>query len=380
MSNTSDQGSNRAEADRATGQKADRPPGVPRDRVREDTALREAIPSVADRVRSARLVDGRAIVVVEAGDLGTKAREQLEQLIESSIAPLPGVEEVRVALIADRRRRMIVAIGSGKGGVGKSTLTANLAVALARGGRKVGVIDGDIYGPSQPRLLGVERTRPLTEGNRLVPVDTPHGVSLLSMGQLVPPGKALAWRGPMAGKALAQLVDGQWGDTDLLLIDLPPGTGDVQLSMMADSKPDGAVLVSTPQDLALLDAARAGQLFDEGDVPIIGLVENMAGYECPHCGEVSDPFGQGGVEAFARSLEIPFLGRVPLTLETRKAGDAGLPPAAPGGDEEAAAPFLKIAERIERWLTAGSVDSAADTGETRTASPLDAGPHTDTGG
>ncbi|MGB3806646.1 MAG: Mrp/NBP35 family ATP-binding protein [Erythrobacter sp.] len=325
-----------------------------RDPGGEDAILRSALPvELRGRVRSARLVDGRAVIVAEAGDLGAKAREEFEGLVEKALSDLPQVRETRVALIAERRQRMIIAVGSGKGGVGKSTLTANLAVALARKGRKVGVIDGDIYGPSQPRLLGTESDKPGTQGDKLVPVATPHGVDLLSMGQLVPKGKALAWRGPMAGKALGQLVDAAWGETELLLIDLPPGTGDVQLSMMSDSKPDGAILVSTPQDLALLDAARAGQLFEEGEVPIIGLVENMAGYECPHCGEVSDPFGQGGVEKFAAALDIPFLGRVPLTLATRKAGDAGTPPAS--GEGEEAAPFLAIADRIDRWLTSGSV-------------------------
>jgi len=354
MSNSSDNGPNSG----APGGRE-----TPRDPATEEARIRDALPvEIRGRIRSARIVDNRAVVVAEAGDLGAKAREELEGLITSALADLPDVAESRVALIADRRRRMIIAVGSGKGGVGKSTLTANLAVALAKKGRKVGVIDGDIYGPSQPRLLGAENTKPMTQDDKLVPVDTRHGVGLLSMGQIVPQGKALAWRGPMAGKALGQLVDAAWGDTELLMIDLPPGTGDVQLSMMSDSKPDGAILVSTPQDLALLDAARAGQLFDEGDVPIIGLVENMAGYECPHCGELSDPFGQGGVEKFAEALEIPFLGRVPLTLETRKSGDAGTPPAAApsagtSGDDgnDIAAPFIAIADRIDRWLTTGSL-------------------------
>ena len=248
---------------------------------------------------------------------------------------------------------MIIAVGSGKGGVGKSTLTTNLAVAMARKGRKVGVIDGDVYGPSQQRLLATDKSKPTTDGDKLVPVDSPHGVKVLSMGHLVPPGKALAWRGPMAGKALGQLVDAVWDDTELLLIDLPPGPGDVQISMMADSKPDGAVLVSTPQDLALLDAARAGQLFEDGEVPIIGLVENMSGYQCPECGHISDPFGQGGVEKFAKALAIPFLGRIPLTMETRLAGDAGKPPAA--ADGEGAEPFLAVADKLDRWLTSGAI-------------------------
>ena len=320
----------------------------------EEALIRGHLPvEIHGRLRSARIVESRAIVVAEAGDLGAKAREELEGLIKGALNEIDGVDEVRVALVADRRRRMIIAVGSGKGGVGKSTLTTNLAVALARRGRKVGVIDGDVYGPSQQRLLATDKAKPDLEGEKLVPVESPHGVKVLSMGHLVPAGKALAWRGPMAGKALNQLVDAEWGDTDLLMIDLPPGTGDVQLSMMSDSKPDGAVLVSTPQDLALLDAARAGQLFDDGDVPIIGLVENMAGYECPHCGEVSDPFGQGGVEKFAEALEIPFLGRVPLTMETRMAGDAGQPPAA--SDGEGAKAFNAIADKLDRWITSGAI-------------------------
>jgi ATP-binding protein involved in chromosome partitioning len=324
-------------------------------KLRETEALlRGALPvEIQGRIRSARLSDARAVVVAEAGDLGAKARQELEGLIETSLGDLAEVDEVRVALIADRRRRMIIAVGSGKGGVGKSTLTTNLAVALAKMGRKVGVIDGDIYGPSQPRLLATERASPEARGDKMIPVESRHGVKVLSMGHLVSPGKALAWRGPMAGKALAQLVDADWDDTELLLIDLPPGTGDVQISMMADSKPDGAVLVSTPQDLALLDAARAGQLFEDGEVPIIGLVENMSGYECPECGHISDPFGSGGVEKFAKALDIPFLGRIPLTMEIRLAGDKGEPPAA--GEGEGAAPFLVIAEKLDRWLKNGKL-------------------------
>lgn len=326
--------------------------------ARDEALLREALPlEIQGRVRSARLKEGRAIVVAEAGDLGAKAREELEKLIENALSCLAQVDEVRVALIADRRRRMIIAVGSGKGGVGKSTLTTNLAVALARMGRKVGVIDGDIYGPSQARLLATEKAKAVADGEKLVPIESPYGVKMLSMGNLVAQGKALAWRGPMAGKALNQIVDAQWGDTELLLIDLPPGTGDVQISMMADNKPDGAVLVSTPQDLALLDAARAGQLFEDGDVPIIGLVENMSGYACPECGHISNPFGEGGVEKFASALEIPFLGRIPLTMETRLAGDAGKPPAASdkGADDENAKPFIVIAEALDRWIRNGKV-------------------------
>ena len=323
----------------------------PNQPVPDEAALRAALPvDIATRVRSAKMNAGRAIIVADCSDLGAKARESLEAEIIAALSPVEGVSEVRVALMADRVKRHMIAVGSGKGGVGKSTLTANLAIALSRQGYRVGVIDADIYGPSQPRLLGNEKDRPIAEKEQLIPIDTPHGIKLLSMGSLVNPGKALAWRGPMAGSALGQLVDARWGDTDLLLIDLPPGTGDVQLSMMQKHKPDGAVLVSTPQDLALIDAARAGQLFEQGDIPIIGLVENMAGYACPHCGELSDPFGQGGVEKFAAALEIPFLGRIPLTIDIRVKSDAGDPPAL--GDDAIAQNYAAIARAIAAWIEA----------------------------
>lgn len=316
----------------------------PRAPAAEEARLRAALPpEINHRLRSARLVAGRAVVVAEAGDLAAEARTALEAEITAALLPLEGVGEVRVALTGERRRTRLIAIGSGKGGVGKSTLTTNLAVALARMNRKVGVIDGDIYGPSQPKLLGTEGQKPLTEGDKLVPIASRHGVKVLSMGHIVAPGKALAWRGPMTGKALGQLIDAAWDDTDLLLVDLPPGTGDVQLSMLSAHRPDGAVLVSTPQDLALIDAARAGQLFDQGEVPIIGLVENMAG----------DIFGSGGVEKFAAAVDIPFLGRIPLTSALRIAGDTGEPPAA--SDGEAGAPFVAIAQRLARWLDTGTV-------------------------
>ncbi|MEP0189782.1 MAG: P-loop NTPase [Erythrobacter sp.] len=308
-------------------------------------ALSEAIIA---RVNSAKMVAGRAVVIAEAGDLNQSDRTELEAEIRAALGVLDGVNEVRVALTGERVKRRMIAIGSGKGGVGKSTLTTNLAVALAKMGRSVGVIDSDIYGPSQPRMLGTDKAEVETVGQQLVPISTPYGVKMLSMGNLVAQGKALAWRGLMAGKALAQLLDARWDDTDLLLVDLPPGTGDVQLSMLKEHRPDGAVLVSTPQDIALLDAARAGQLFDQGEVPIIGLVENMSGYACPHCSEVSDPFGQGGVEKFATALEIPFLGRIPLNLDIRIQSDAGVPPAS--GDNANADSFHAIAQHLSDWL------------------------------
>ncbi|MBL8656750.1 MAG: P-loop NTPase [Altererythrobacter sp.] len=316
-----------------------------------DTDLLTGLPAaIGARIISAKLVDGVATLVLDGGGLDGAAREELEAAATTAVGARPGVRDVRVAMTAERRSRRILAVGSGKGGVGKSTLAANLAIALARGGTKVGLVDADIYGPSQPVIMGVQGTRPEARDKRLVPVATPVGVPLLSMGQIVAPGKAIAWRGPMTAGALSQLIDADWGDAELLVVDLPPGTGDVQLTMVQKHKPVGAVLVSTPQDLALMDAARAGQLFEQAGVPIVGLVENMAGYACPHCGEISDPFGAGGVEAAAQRLDLPFLGRIPLALATRQAGDAGTPPAA--GDTAESKPFHDIAARVAEWLAA----------------------------
>jgi len=314
----------------------------------QDQLIARLPETITSRVKSASIVQDRAVVVVDASDLDTAQREKTEQTIRDILGAVPEISEVRVAMMADRVQRRIVAIGSGKGGVGKSTLTTNLAVALHRMGRKVGVVDADIYGPSQPKLLANEGQKPKLSDEKLVPVPSPHGVPSLSMGHLAKPAQALAWRGPMASNALGQLIDAQWGDVDLLLVDLPPGTGDVQLSMLQKHKPMGAVIVSTPQDLALIDVARAGQLFETGGVPIIGLVENMAGYQCPHCGEMSDPFGKGGVEAVAGRMDIPFMGRIPLALPIREAGDSGQPPAA--GDSAEGAAFTDIAGQLARWL------------------------------
>lgn len=316
----------------------------------DDTAaLRAALPPLAQsRLQSLRLKQNMAIVVLDAGGLDAVERGQLEATVKEALIGQPGVADVRVALTADKRGRRIIAVGSGKGGVGKSTVSTNLAVALARTGRKVGLVDADIYGPSQPRLLGNEGIKPQARGDKLVPVPSEWGVPVLSMGQLIEPGKAIAWRGPMAGNALGQLIDADWGDIDILVVDLPPGTGDVQLTMLQRYKPAGAVIVSTPQDLALIDARRAIQLFEVGQVPVLGLIENMSGYACPHCGEISDPFGSGGAEAAAGELGLSFLGRIPLELSIREASDAGTPPAAtdgPGADA-----FAAIARRVATWL------------------------------
>ena len=305
--------------------------------------------SAADgRIAPPRLADGRASLILDVTGLTDDARDMLKAQVEAALMAVPGVESVRIALTAERTGRRLIVVGSGKGGVGKSTLSANLAIALSRAGMKVGLIDADIYGPSQPKLMNTEGMRPTAKDKQLDPVPTEFGLSMLSIGHLVKPTQAVAWRGPMAGNALSLLIDADWGDTEILIIDLPPGTGDVQLSMIAKHKPAGAVIVSTPQDLALIDAARAIDLFDQSGVPIIGIVENMAGYLCPHCGQASDPFGHGGAQAAAIAMDRPFLGRIPLDIAIRVASDAGQPPAA--GDSAQSVAFTAIASRVKAWL------------------------------
>ena len=312
------------------------------------TAALDALPDLQGRAGPPRFAAGRASVILDVTGLDAGPRDALQAQVEAALAAVPGVETVRIALTAERVNRRLIAVASGKGGVGKSTLAANLAVALARMGKRVGLIDADIYGPSQPRLMATEGVKPMAVGNRLEPVPTAFGVTMLSIGHLVEPGKALAWRGPMAGKALSQLLDADWGAAEYLIVDLPPGTGDVQLSMMAKAKPMGAVIVSTPQDLALIDAARAVDLFEEAGVPIIGLVENMSGYVCPHCGKQSDPFGQGGAETAAGEMGLPFLGHISLDIAIRSASDAGEPPAAGTGPQAQA--FAEIAASVAAWV------------------------------
>lgn len=310
--------------------------------------LAERLDAIAPGRVTAKLDGARANIVLDVSGLDGAAREALERAVREAAGGVAGVEDVRVALTAARTQRRSIAVASGKGGVGKSTVSANLAIALFRLGRRVGLVDADIYGPSQPRLMGVEGTRPQARDKMLLPVVTPHGVPLLSMGQLVAPDQAIAWRGPMAGGALGQLMDADWGAVDTLVLDLPPGTGDVQLTMIQKHRPAGAVIVSTPQDLALIDARRAIDLFNKAGIPIIGLVENMAGYACPSCGAVSDPFGRGGAEDAAQTLGIRFLGRIPLDIAVRKASDAGAPPAA--GDGPEAQPFHELARAVDAWL------------------------------
>jgi len=318
----------------------------------EHPTLTAALATTAGNRATARVDGGRASIILDVTGLNAAARDALEARVAEAARGVAGIDTVRIAQTSQRTQRRLIAVASGKGGVGKSTVAANLAIALHRRGHAVGLVDADIYGPSQPKLLGVEDTRPQAKDKVLQPVATPFGVPLLSMGQLVAADQAIAWRGPMASGALGQLVEADWGDADTLVLDLPPGTGDVQLTMIQKHRPAGAVIVSTPQDLALIDARRAIDLFAKAGIPVIGVIENMAGYLCPHCGEVSDPFGRGGAEAAANDLGVSFLGRIPLDMAIRTASDAGAPPVAGNGPEATA--FTAIAGRIADWLDQGA--------------------------
>ena len=303
--------------------------------------------------------DGAAGLVLSVDGLAKDAAERLHAEVELAVRRVAGITAARIILTADKGAapdaaarpvagpvpgiRTIVAVASGKGGVGKSTVAANLAVALARRGLATGLLDADIYGPSVPTLLGITGRGQL-EGKRLQPA-VAHGIKALSMGMMTDPAKAIIWRGPMASSAMMQMVEqADWGVLDVLVIDLPPGTGDIQLTMAQKLKPTGAVIVSTPQDLSLVDARRAIAMFNEVGVPVIGLVENMSYFACPHCGERTDIFGHGGAGIAAGEMGIAFLGGIPLDAALRAASDAGQPPA--GGEGPQAQVFAALAEQV----------------------------------
>ena len=238
----------------------------------------------------------------------------------------------------------ILAIGSGKGGVGKSTVSSNLAVALAKQGRKVGLLDADIYGPSQPRMMGVNKRPASPDGKTIIPLHA-HGVTLMSIGFMMEEGKAVVWRGPMLMGALQQMLGQvEWGELDVLLVDLPPGTGDVQLTLCTKSELTGAIVVSTPQDVALIDARKALDMFGTLKTPVLGLIENMSMFVCPDCGSEHEIFGSGGVAVEANKIGVPLLGALPIDLDTRLAGDSGTPIAE--GDGPMAQAYAKIAKGL----------------------------------
>ena len=324
-----------------------------------------------DMVRALTIDGGDVRFVIEAPSAGMAQKMgAVESAARAAVEGVEGVSKVSVVLTAHGPAekpapnlkigghpkpqqgpmrvegvKKIIAIASGKGGVGKSTVSSNLAVALARQGRKVGLLDADIYGPSQSRMMGNSKRPGATpDGEKIVPLKA-HGVKMMSIGSMVDPDQALIWRGPMLMGALQQLL-GQvdWAPLDVLIVDMPPGTGDVQLTLGQKTEINGAIIVSTPQDVALIDARKAIDMFKKLKTPILGMVENMSFYTCPKCGDEAHIFGHGGVGHEAEKLGVPLLAALPIDLDTRLGGDGGNPVAA--GEGRIADAYLQLAEGL----------------------------------
>jgi len=258
--------------------------------------------------------------------------------------------KVQKGLSPHPRIRNVIAVGSGKGGVGKSTTAVNLALALQRMGARVGVLDADIYGPSVPAMLGLSG-RPESPDNKTIEPLRAFGVEAMSIGFLIEPDSPMIWRGPMATSALTQLFnDTLWGDLDFLLIDLPPGTGDIQLTLSQKIPVAGAVIVTTPQEIATLDARKALKMFEKVEVPVLGIVENMAVHACSNCGHVEHLFGEGGGQRMAAQYGVPLLGSLPLDIRIREQGDVGTPVVAAAPDSPAAQAYMAAAQRMAEEL------------------------------
>jgi ATP-binding protein involved in chromosome partitioning len=324
----------------------------------------------ADLVRALSVEGGAVRFVLEVDPAQGRALEPVRVAAEAAVTALPGVASVAAVLTAHGPAakapdlkigrhptpaagpqpvpgvRRIIAVASGKGGVGKSTVAANLAVALTREGKAAGLLDADIYGPSIPRMLGVSQRPKSPDGKIILPLHA-HGVTVMSIGLMLEEGQAVVWRGPMLMGALQQMMGQvEWGALDALVVDLPPGTGDVQLTLAQRYPVTGAIIVSTPQDVALLDARKAIDMFEKTRVPILGIVENMSIYVCPNCGHEAHVFGHGGARAEAERLGVPFLGEVPLEIGIRLSGDAGAPVVAARPDGPEAAAFRAVARRL----------------------------------
>jgi ATP-binding protein involved in chromosome partitioning len=329
--------------------------------------------------------DGKVFLSITVDAAQVKPWEAVRERAEKAVRALPGVQSVMIALTAERsggsaapppraaappggapagqRARgpagipgitAIIAVASGKGGVGKSTVAVNLALGLRDLGLKVGILDADIYGPSLPKLLAIREKPQMAGGTRLKPI-VRHGMAVMSIGFLIEEETPMIWRGPMVVSALTQMMrEVEWGTLDVMVVDMPPGTGDAQLTMAQQVPLKGAVIVSTPQDLALIDARRGIAMFRRVNVPVIGIVENMSTFICPHCGTRSDIFGHGGARRESERLGVPFLGEVPLAMDIREKSDAGTPVVESAPDGAHAKAFRDIAARVRDALNVAS--------------------------
>lgn len=319
----------------------------------------------AGAVAGLQVSGGDIVLALGASPRFGAQMETVRQGAERILTTLPGARAVTVVLTAektadDKKRpqplarmpnvRHIIAVASGKGGVGKSTVAVNLAAALAQGGMKVGILDADIYGPSLPRMLGLSGQKPGLKDERLQPL-TAHGLTVMSIGFMIDEARPLIWRGPMVQSALRQfLEDVEWGELDVLVVDFPPGTGDVQLTMAQKVPMTGAVVVSTPQDIALLDARKGLAMFGETGVPVLGIVENMSVFICPRCEHEEHIFGHQGAQQEAARLGVPFLGDVPLHADVRKLCDDGRPVVIAAPDSAAGKAFAVIATNVRTQM------------------------------
>ena len=316
-------------------------------------------------VKAIRVDGGSVAVEIAITTASASAGEEVERDARAALEALPGVARVDLQCkvhmphsphAAEPPRltlpgvRYKVAVASGKGGVGKSTVAANLALALLRDGARVGLLDADIYGPSQQIMMGCTDKLRVSAEEKILPVDG-NGVRVMSLGFLMDPDQPVIWRGPMVMKALQQFIeDVEWGRLDYLVVDLPPGTGDAQLTMTQQVPLDGAVIVTTPQDVALIDARKGLAMFQKVNVPVLGIIENMSAFICPHCGERTDIFKNGGGRRTAEQLGVPYLGDVPIDPAIVVGGDAGTPIVASHPDSPAAKAFAALAEAVRRQV------------------------------
>jgi len=309
-------------------------------------------------VKDVAVAGGEVDFTIELTTPACPVKDDMKAQAEALVRALPGVTAARAKMTANvstrggmgRQQvpgiRNIVAVGAGKGGVGKSTTSVNLAVALAQKGARVGLIDGDVYGPNIPQMLGLTDAPEVSPEKRILPPQA-LGIKVISMGMLVPPDQPIIWRGPMLHGAVQQFMrDVEWGELDYLVVDLPPGTGDVALSMAQSVPMAGAVVVTTPQGVSVSDVRKAVGMFRQLSIPVLGVIENMSYFVCGHCQERTDIFGNGGGRTMAEELQIPFLGEVPIDTRVRAGGDEGRPIVAEAPDAPAAKAFLDLASRV----------------------------------